>query len=228
MPAEQVRVVARDTEITPTTWARSARARYSTWAMRRARRRGCAQQDRRVAARSWRTGRQQHAGVRSGSSKNTHKAGNIVGIGSYKPDYVAPTTKPACRRKSRCSGWWQPSEPKSRSTPKLDVCASKIVNAVDCGTLVNPRIVETQISGAALMQLGFTMFEKINIHQDSHQCIAADYRIPGIADLPPMINEAIDAYQHNAPFGAKGVGESSPCRCRRPSPMHSTTPVACG
>jgi CO/xanthine dehydrogenase Mo-binding subunit len=24
-----------------------------------------------------------------------------------------------------------------------------------------------------------------------------------------MINEAIDAYQHNAPFGAKGVGESS-------------------
>jgi CO/xanthine dehydrogenase Mo-binding subunit len=24
-----------------------------------------------------------------------------------------------------------------------------------------------------------------------------------------MLNEAIDAYQHNAPFGAKGVGESS-------------------
>jgi CO/xanthine dehydrogenase Mo-binding subunit len=38
----------------------------------------------------------------------------------------------------------------------------------------------------------------------------ADYRIPGISDVPgTMVNEAIDAYQHNAPFGAKGVGESS-------------------
>jgi CO/xanthine dehydrogenase Mo-binding subunit len=54
------------------------------------------------------------------------------------------------------------------------------------------------------------MFEKINL--DSGQITnasLADYRIPGIADVPPMINEAIDAYQHNAPFGAKGVGESS-------------------
>ena len=38
----------------------------------------------------------------------------------------------------------------------------------------------------------------------------ADYKIPGIGDLPGvMINETIDAFQHNAPFGAKGVGESS-------------------
>ena len=87
----------------------------------------------------------------------------------------------------------------------------KMVNVVDCGTKVNPRIVETQISGAALMQLGFTMSEKMNY--DSGQVTnasLADYKITGIGDLPAvMINEAIDAYQHNAPFGAKGVGESS-------------------
>jgi CO/xanthine dehydrogenase Mo-binding subunit len=86
-----------------------------------------------------------------------------------------------------------------------------MVNVVDCGTKVNPRIVETQISGAALMQLGFTMSEKMNY--DSGQVTnasLADYKITGIGDLPAvMINEAIDAYQHNAPFGAKGVGESS-------------------
>src|SRR4029077_5357146 len=55
------------------------------------------------------------------------------------------------------------------------------------------------------------MFEKI--HLDSGQITnasLADYKIPGIADVPPvMVNEAIDAYQHNAPFGAKGVGESA-------------------
>jgi CO/xanthine dehydrogenase Mo-binding subunit len=61
------------------------------------------------------------------------------------------------------------------------------------------------------MQLGFTMFEKMNL--DGGQVTnasLADYKIPGIADVPAvMVNEAIDAYQHNAPFGAKGVGESA-------------------
>ena len=55
----------------------------------------------------------------------------------------------------------------------------KLVNVIDCGTLINPRIVETQISGAALMQLGFTMFEKM--HLDSGQVTnasLADYKIP--------------------------------------------------
>src|SRR6202044_4266189 len=62
-----------------------------------------------------------------------------------------------------------------------------------------------------LMQLGFTMSEKMNY--DGGQVTnasLADYKITGIGDLPGvMINEAIDAFQHNAPFGAKGVGESS-------------------
>jgi CO/xanthine dehydrogenase Mo-binding subunit len=61
------------------------------------------------------------------------------------------------------------------------------------------------------MQLGFTLFEKMNI--DGGQVTnasLADYRIPGIGDLPSvMINEAVDAFQQNAPYGAKGVGESS-------------------
>ena len=38
-----------------------------------------------------------------------------------------------------------------------------LINVVDCGRPLNPKIVETQISGASLMQLGFTMFEKMHI-----------------------------------------------------------------
>jgi CO/xanthine dehydrogenase Mo-binding subunit len=37
----------------------------------------------------------------------------------------------------------------------------------------------------------------------------ADYKIPGILDIPRTIeNEAVDAVQASGPFGAKGVGES--------------------
>jgi CO/xanthine dehydrogenase Mo-binding subunit len=36
----------------------------------------------------------------------------------------------------------------------------------------------------------------------------ADYKIPGIHDVPKtMVNEAVEAYQSNGPFGGKGVGE---------------------
>ena len=76
---------------------------------------------------------------------------------------------------------------------------------------MNPKIVETQISGASLMQLGFTMFEKM--HLDAGQVTnasLADYKIPGILDVPAVMeNEAVDAHQSNGPFGAKGVGETA-------------------
>ena len=87
---------------------------------------------------------------------------------------------------------------------------ARLINVVDCGKPVNPKIVETQISGASLMQLGFTMFEKMHI--DAGQVTnasLADYKIPGILDVPPMENEAVAAHQSNGPFGAKGVGETA-------------------
>ena len=90
------------------------------------------------------------------------------------------------------------------------VSVTRLVNVADAGTPVNPRIVETQLSGAAIMQLGFTLYEKMNFDagQVSNASLA-DYKIPGILDIPPVIeNEAVDAAQASGPFGAKGVGES--------------------
>jgi CO/xanthine dehydrogenase Mo-binding subunit len=75
---------------------------------------------------------------------------------------------------------------------------------------VNPRIVETQISGAAIMQLGFSTLEAMEFTGGQlRNPSLADYKIPGIRDLPPRFEaEAIDAAQRNGPYGAKGVGES--------------------
>ena len=38
---------------------------------------------------------------------------------------------------------------------------TRLVNVADVGTPINPKIVETQLSGAAIMQLGFTLYEKM-------------------------------------------------------------------
>jgi len=138
------------------------------------------------------------------------QAGNIIGSGTYKPDYVPPNAETGLS--SNITPFWMTSGAGAEvevDTETGHVTVSKLINVIDCGTAINPKIVETQISGAALMHLGFTMFEKM--HFDGGQVTnasLADYKIPGIRDLPgTMENLFVDNYQHNGPFGAKGVGE---------------------
>ena len=107
---------------------------------------------------------------------------------------------------------------------------TRLINVADVGRPINPKIVETQISGAALMQLGFTMFEKMHI--DGGQVTnasLADYKIPGILDVPPVMeNEAVDTDPEQRPVRRQGRRrDSRPSACRRRSPTPSTTPSAC-
>jgi CO/xanthine dehydrogenase Mo-binding subunit len=84
------------------------------------------------------------------------------------------------------------------------------VNVADAGTPLNPAIVATQLSGAAIMQLGFTCSEQMRFRDGVvTNASLADYKIPGMRDLPAIIeNEAVASQERNGPFGAKGVGES--------------------
>lgn len=213
VPAEQVRIIARDTDVTP--YDMGTLGSRSTFHMGHAVR--LAAEDTRKKIDELR----REVGEPEGSNapvselfkkKYGMQAGNIVGSGSYRPEYVAPDHETGLS--PNVTPFWMVASAGAEvevDTETGRVRVTKLVNAVDCGKPVNPKIVETQISGAALMQLGFTLFEKI--HLDNGQITnasLADYKIPGIADVPTvMVNEAIDAYQSNAPFGAKGVGESA-------------------
>jgi len=140
------------------------------------------------------------------------QAGNIIGTGTYKPDYTPP--QPGTGLTPNVAPFWMVAGAGAEvevDTETGKVIVTRLINVVDCGRKINPKIVETQISGATLMQLGFTMFEKMHI--DGGQVTnasLADYKIPGILDVPNVMeNEAIDSIQSNGPFGAKGVGETA-------------------
>jgi CO/xanthine dehydrogenase Mo-binding subunit len=138
------------------------------------------------------------------------QAGNVIGTGIFKPDYIPPA--PGTGLSENVTAFWMVSGAGAEvevDTETGHVKITKLVNVVDVGKAINPKIVETQISGAALMQLGFTMFEKM--HLDGGQVTnasLADYKIPGFHDVPiTMDNSHVDTTQSNGPFGAKGVGE---------------------
>ena len=139
------------------------------------------------------------------------QAGNIVGTGSFVPTY-APTDHDT-GQSDNVTPFWMVGATGAEvevDTETGRVTVTRLVNVGDVGTPINPAIVETQLTGAATMQLGFTMTEKMEF--SAGQCTnasLAEYKIPGILDVPAgMESEAVDAHQGSGPFGAKGVGES--------------------
>jgi CO/xanthine dehydrogenase Mo-binding subunit len=139
------------------------------------------------------------------------QAGNIVGTGSFMPTYQSPDHETGLTENA--TPFWMVGATGVEvevDTETGQVKVARLVNVADVGRPVNPAIVDTQLSGAAIMQMGFTLFEKMEFQ--AGQCTNASlagYKIPGMLDLPPGIaNEAVDAVQATGPFGAKGVGET--------------------
>ncbi len=140
------------------------------------------------------------------------QAGNIIGSGAFRPDYVSPSRETG--QSTAVTPFWIIAGAGAEvevDTETGHVKIARLVNVVDAGRPINPDIVATQISGGAVMQLGFTLFEEMRL--DAGQVVnasLADYKIPGFRDLPErMENLHIEHHQSNGPFGAKGVGESS-------------------
>jgi CO/xanthine dehydrogenase Mo-binding subunit len=211
VPAEAVRVIPRDTDATP--YDMGTLGSRSLFHMGHAVRR--AAQDAREKLRAL----AREVGVPEGANlpiaelfqkRYGMQAGNVIGTGIYKPDYVSPA--PDTGQSPHVTPFWLISAAGAEvevDTETGHVRIVRLVNVVDCGRAINPKAVETQISGAALMHVGFTMFEKM--HMDGGQVTnasLADYKIPGFHDVPDaMENIYIDHHQSNGPFGAKGVGE---------------------
>ena len=139
------------------------------------------------------------------------QAGTIVGIGSYVPSYTPP--EPGTGLTPNATPFWMVGATGVELEIDTETGAVKIlrlVNVADVGRPINPRIVETQLSGASIMQLGFTLTETMRFERGQlTNGSLADYKIPGFHDLPPAIeSEAVAGEQTDGPFGAKGVGES--------------------
>jgi carbon-monoxide dehydrogenase large subunit len=80
----------------------------------------------------------------------------------------------------------------------------------DCGTQVNPMIVEGQIHGGIAQGLGAALFEELIYDRDTGQLVNGsfvDYFIPTAADLPRFELDHLETPSPVTPLGIKGVGE---------------------
>lgn len=85
----------------------------------------------------------------------------------------------------------------------------KMAAAHDCGTVINPKIVEGQIEGGVVQGIGWALNEEILYKangQQAHSSFSA-YMLPTAEDIPEIDAIIVESNDPSGPYGAKGVGE---------------------
>jgi carbon-monoxide dehydrogenase large subunit len=85
----------------------------------------------------------------------------------------------------------------------------KYAVAHDCGTIINPMLVDGQIHGGVAHGIGNALYEEV-IHDENGQILNAsymDYYLPGAMEVPRMDVAHIETPTPLNPLGCKGAGE---------------------
>ncbi len=80
----------------------------------------------------------------------------------------------------------------------------------DCGTVINPQLVDEQMRGGIVQGIGAALFEQC-IYSDQGQLLngnMADYLVPMAAEMPDIEVAHIESRTDDSELGAKGAGEA--------------------
>lgn len=92
-----------------------------------------------------------------------------------------------------------------------EVTVLRIVAAHDCGRIINPATVDSQIIGGVMQGLGYALTEERVVDARSGIVLNAnleEYKVPTMADLPAITHAQVDLPDPQANvLGAKGIGE---------------------
>jgi 4-hydroxybenzoyl-CoA reductase subunit alpha len=90
------------------------------------------------------------------------------------------------------------------------VSVDQVWTALDCGHAINPLAVEGQIEGSVWMGMGQALSEETRYAEGLpiHASLL-EYRVPTIAESPPIDVHIVESHDPNGPFGAKEASEGA-------------------
>ncbi len=92
-----------------------------------------------------------------------------------------------------------------------EITLLRLVASHDCGRIINPKTVDSQIIGGVTQGIGFALTEARVIDAATGIVLNAnleEYKVPTVADVPPITHAAVDVPDLEANnTGAKGIGE---------------------
>jgi CO/xanthine dehydrogenase Mo-binding subunit len=86
----------------------------------------------------------------------------------------------------------------------------KLVAVHDVGTVINPLTHQGQIDGGVMQGVGQALIEEMVI-EDGRVTTAnlGEYKLPTIADIPPLETVLVEAGSGPGPYESKAIGEAS-------------------
>ena len=92
-----------------------------------------------------------------------------------------------------------------------EVTVLRVVAAHDCGRIVNPLMVDSQVVGGITQGIGFALTEERLVDLGRGVVVNANlehYLVPTMLDVPEIVNAHVNLPDPVAnPTGAKGIGE---------------------
>lgn len=89
-----------------------------------------------------------------------------------------------------------------------DVVILRIVAAHDTGTIINPMLLEGQITGGIAQGIGMALTEEVKLREGrTLNCGLMDYTLPTTLDVPDIEFSHVEIADDAGPYGAKCVGE---------------------
>ena len=84
-----------------------------------------------------------------------------------------------------------------------------LVEAVDCGQVVNPSMAEGQVEGAAVQALGYALYERMPFDEAGRMQFRSfrDYTIAAASDVPKLTTLLVPSHEPTGPYGAKAIAE---------------------
>ena len=155
------------------------------------------------------------AGVR-GAADRSISLGDLAGLANPLRGAVTPGTEPGLE----ATAYFGPDRGNAASgvhamIVEVDpetaaVVIRRYVVVHDCGTVINPMVVDAQVQGGVAHGIGNAMYEQL-VFDDNGQLMNAsfmDYLLPTALDVPTVELAHIETPSPLNPLGTKGVGEA--------------------
>jgi xanthine dehydrogenase molybdenum-binding subunit len=85
-----------------------------------------------------------------------------------------------------------------------------MVNAHDCGRLLNPQLAQAQVHGGMSMAIGFGLTEQLLYDEKTGKLLndnLLDYKLSTMMDHPHLETIFVENWEPTSPFGTKALGE---------------------
>jgi 4-hydroxybenzoyl-CoA reductase subunit alpha len=139
------------------------------------------------------------------------KKGPLVGRGAYTPPKLGGKFKGAAVGTSPAYSFSTQVSEVEIDEETGEIRVIDVWDVHDCGTVINPALLEAQIHGALFMGMGEAIWEEVQF--DSNGKILnpnlSDYRMPTAMDMPRVHSALVNSFEPLGPWGVKEVGEGA-------------------